>query len=116
MSKVYVVFEQCDNEEGVAYNPVKAFSSKQRADEMAEQLKEDVREFCPLLLSLYDKENQAVWESVDRGSFKEMSDYYNHMDTLIDKLESKILSENKGKTWRDDESELDYTVVEVDYE
>lgn len=114
MGKVYVVFEQYDNE--VSSHPVKAFSSKQRADEMLAQLKEDVRDFCPLLLSLYDKENQAVWESVDKGSFKEESDYYNYMDILIDKLESKILSENKGKTWIDDESELDYTVVEVDYE
>ena len=116
MSKVYVVCEQCDNEEGVSSHPIKAFSSKQSAEEMAVQLKEDVREFCPLLLSLCDKENQAVWDSVDKGSFKEESDYYNHMDTLIDELESKLLSENKGKTWMDDVGELDYTVVEVDYE
>ena len=116
MSKVYVVFKQTGKGIGAAYTPVKAFSSSQGAEEMAAQLKEDVREFSHSLLSLYERENQAVWESVDEDSFKDATDYYNHMDTLIDELESKILSENKGKTWVDDESELGYVVVEVDYE
>lgn len=116
MSKVYVVFKQTGKGIGAAYTPVKAFSSKQRAEEMAAQLKEDVREFCHSLLSLYERENQAVWESVDKGSFKDLTSYYNHMDILIDELESKILSENKGKTWMDDESEVCYVVVGVDYE
>lgn len=116
MSKVYVVFKQTGKGIGAAYTPVKAFSSSQDAEEMAAQLKEDVREFCHSLLSLYERESQAVWESVDEDSFKDRADYYTHMYFLADKLESKILSENKGKTWIDDESEVDYCVVEVDYE
>ena len=116
MSTVYVVFEQCSNADGVAYNPVKAFSSKQRADEMAAQLKENVRKFCPSLLSVYERESQAIWDCGNIDTFKYMTDYYNHIDILIDELEDKLLSENNGKTWMDDVSELVYTVVPVDYE